>query len=44
VAKELDAARDAGMQTVQCVRTEFPERIASAHRVVNSFEEIFAGN
>jgi enolase-phosphatase E1 len=44
VAKELDAARDAGMQTVQCARTEFPERIASAHRVVNSFEEIFAGN
>ncbi len=44
VAKELDAARDAGMQTALCVRTESTERVASAHRVVNSFEEIFAGS
>jgi enolase-phosphatase E1 len=44
VAKELDAARDAAMQTMLCVRTESTERIASAHRVVNSFEEVFPGN
>ena len=44
VAKELDAARDAGMQTALCVRSESPERIASSHRVVHSFEEIFAGS
>jgi enolase-phosphatase E1 len=42
VAKELDAARDAGMQTALCVRSEATERIASTHRVVHSFEEIFA--
>ena len=42
VAKELDAAREAGMQTALCVRTQSPERISSPHRVVNSFEEIFA--
>ena len=44
VAKELDAARDAGMQTALCVRSESTERISSTHRVVNSFEEIFAGS
>ena len=44
VAKELDAARDAGMQTALCVRSESTERIASTHRVVHSFEEIFAGS
>ena len=44
VAKELDAARDAGMQTMLCVRAESTERIASAHRVVNSFEELFPGS
>ncbi len=43
VAKELDAARDAGMLTALCVRTESTERVASAHRVVHSFEEIFDG-
>jgi enolase-phosphatase E1 len=43
VAKELDAARDAGMLTALCVRTESTERVASAHRVIHSFEEIFAG-
>ena len=42
VAKELDAARDAGMQTALCVRTEPTEQVASAHYVINSFEEIFA--
>jgi enolase-phosphatase E1 len=44
VAKELDAARDAGMQTALCVRSESTERIAITHRVVHSFEEIFAGS
>jgi enolase-phosphatase E1 len=44
VGKELDAARDAGMQTAICVRSESTERIASTHRVVHSFEEIFAGS
>jgi enolase-phosphatase E1 len=44
VAKELDAARDAGMQTMLCVRAESTARIAGAHRVVNSFEEIFPGS
>lgn len=44
VAKELDAAREAGMQTMLCVRTQSPERVASPHRVVHSFEEIFAGS
>ncbi|HSZ18578.1 MAG TPA: acireductone synthase [Candidatus Acidoferrum sp.] len=42
VAKELDAARETGMQTALCVRTQSPERISSAHRVVNSFQEILA--
>jgi len=44
VAKELDAARDAGMQTALCVRTESKESVSSAHPVVNSFEGIFAGS
>ena len=44
IEKELDAARQAGMQTMLCVRTPSTERIASAHRVVHSFEEIFAGS
>jgi enolase-phosphatase E1 len=44
VAKELDAARDAGMQTILCVRTKSTERVASAHRVFDSFEEIFPGS
>ena len=41
VAKELDAARDAGVHTALCVRTESTEQAASAHLVVHSFEEIF---
>jgi enolase-phosphatase E1 len=44
VAKELDAARDAGMQTALCVRTESTERVVSTHRMVNSFEEVFPGS
>jgi len=42
VAKELDAARDAGMQTALCVRTGSEEQAAGAHRAINSFEEITA--
>ncbi len=41
VSKELDAARDAGMQTALCVRTESEARVASTHRVIHSFQEIF---
>jgi enolase-phosphatase E1 len=37
VAKELDAAWQAGMQTALCVRTERVDPIASSHRVINSF-------
>jgi enolase-phosphatase E1 len=44
IEKELDAARDAGMQTALCVRAQSTEPVASAHRVVHSFEEIFAGS
>jgi len=40
VAKELDAARGAGMQTALCVRTEFTEQVVSSHRQINSFEDI----
>jgi len=40
--KELDAARDAGMQTMLCVRAETTRGAASAHRVIHSFETIFA--
>jgi enolase-phosphatase E1 len=43
VAKELDAARGAGMLTALCVRTESAGGVESTHRVVHSFEEIFAG-
>lgn len=42
IAKELDAAHDAGMQTTLCVRKGSTEQIASAHRIVNSFDHIFA--
>jgi enolase-phosphatase E1 len=42
VPKELDAAHEAGMQTTLCLREESTEGIASAHRVIHSFEEIFA--
>jgi enolase-phosphatase E1 len=40
VAKELDAARDAGMDTALCVRGASTEPQKSAHRVIHSFEEI----
>jgi enolase-phosphatase E1 len=42
IAKELDAARDAGMQTALCVRTRSSDRVASTHRKISSFDEIFA--
>ena len=42
VAKELDAAREAGMQTALCVRVESADRAAGTHRVVNSFEVYFS--
>jgi enolase-phosphatase E1 len=44
VAKELDAARDAGMQTMLCVRTETTGQVPRAHHVVKSFDEIFPGS
>ncbi len=40
VAKELDAARQAGMHTALCVRTDPIERVASTHRVIHSFDEL----
>jgi enolase-phosphatase E1 len=44
VAKELDAARDAGMQTALCDRTESMDTDASAHRLIHSFDEISGGS
>ena len=38
VAKELDAAKKAGMQTALCVRTQPAEQIVSSHHVIESFE------
>lgn len=40
VAKELDAAREAGMQTALCVRSETSSAAPGAHRIIRSFEEI----
>ncbi len=40
VAKELDAAREAGMQTALCVRSEPSSAAPSAHGIIRSFEEI----
>ena len=42
VAKELDAAREAGMQTALCSRTEPADQTASTHRVIHSFDELFS--
>lgn len=39
--RELDAARDAGMQTMLCVRAESAAGAATAHRVIHSFDEVF---
>ncbi len=41
VGKELDAARDAGMQTALCVRTESSVPVPGTHSVISSFDEIF---
>ena len=41
VARELDAARQAGMQTSLCLRPGSIELPASAHPVIRSFEEVF---
>jgi enolase-phosphatase E1 len=40
VAKELDAARDAGIQTALCVRTDPATQITSTHDLIESFEGI----
>jgi enolase-phosphatase E1 len=40
VAKELDAAREAGMQTALCVRPGSTELAASAHWVIHIFKEL----
>lgn len=37
VAKELDAASEAGMQTALCLRTKTGEHTVSVHRVIASF-------
>ncbi len=41
VVKELDAARQAGMQTALCVRARLSDESAANHRVILSFEEVF---
>jgi enolase-phosphatase E1 len=38
---ELDAAGEAGMQTVQCVRNSSPVRTASPHPAVSTLNDIF---
>ncbi len=38
VAKELDAAREAGIQTALCVREQLAEQIVSSHHVIQSFD------
>jgi enolase-phosphatase E1 len=40
IAKELDAAREAGMQTALCVRQGATEPAASTHQVIQSFKEL----
>ena len=41
VDAELDAARDAGMQTALCVRPESSESETSTHQIVRTFDCIF---
>ncbi len=43
VTRELDAARQTGMQTALCVRSEAADLPAGMHPVVRSFDEVFAG-
>ena len=40
VIKELDAARDAGIQTLLCVRPPAPSPASSTHRVIEDFGRI----
>jgi enolase-phosphatase E1 len=41
ITKELDAARDTGMQTALCVRDETAQVAPGTHRVIHSFQEVF---
>lgn len=41
VAAELDAARDAGLQTLLCIRPGNPSPPPSTHRAIQSFDEVF---
>jgi enolase-phosphatase E1 len=43
VAKELDAAQEAGMPTALCERTELAGRSATTHPVIHTFDEILTG-
>ncbi len=40
VVKELDAARNTGMQTALCVRAEPPKESERKHRMIRSFDEV----
>ena len=42
VAKELDAAQEAGMRTALCERAELTGRSATTHPVIHTFDEILA--
>lgn len=42
VVPELDAAREAGLQTMLCVRPAAPSPASSTHRTLESFDEIEA--
>jgi enolase-phosphatase E1 len=44
VANELDAARDAELQTALCVRAKSVDQVASIHRMIHSFAELFANS
>jgi enolase-phosphatase E1 len=41
IAKELDAAQAAGMDTALCIRTESTAQVTAQHRVIRSLEEVF---
>jgi enolase-phosphatase E1 len=41
VTAELDAARDAGLQTILCVRPGRPEPETPAHQIIRTFDVIF---
>lgn len=41
MARELDAARNAGMATVLCVRSENAQPPAATHPSIHSFDEVF---